>query len=105
MGEEWPKVIRIPTLIYSATIQQQPPDNKHSQGYAEVNLNPVNMLDLGVKEVIVSYGIHSPFVRQMLNWWATKNRIISQGFSFSSVGSWSSITMENLVDRARALEQ
>lgn len=37
MGEGWPKVIRTPTLIYPATIQQPPPDNKHSQGYAEVN--------------------------------------------------------------------
>lgn len=50
MEEEQPKVIRIPTLIYPATVQQQPPDNKHSQGYAEVNWNPVNMLDLELRK-------------------------------------------------------
>ena len=30
------------------------------------------------KEVIVSYGMHSPFVKQMLNSWSTSNRIIPQ---------------------------
>lgn len=31
-----------------------------------------------VKEEIISYGMHSTFVKQMLNPWATHNRIISQ---------------------------
>lgn len=31
MGQKWPKVIRTPTLIYLATVQQQPLDNKHSK--------------------------------------------------------------------------
>lgn len=30
------------------------------------------------KEAIISYGMHSTFVKQMLNSWATHNRIISQ---------------------------
>lgn len=28
-SEEWPKVIRKPTLIYLFTLQEQPPDNKY----------------------------------------------------------------------------
>ena len=37
------------------------------------------MLDLSrFNEVIVSYGMHSLFVKQMLNSWSTCNRIISQ---------------------------
>lgn len=38
-----------------------------TQGYAEVNWNPVEMLDLKrFKEVVISLGMHSPFVKQML---------------------------------------
>ena len=37
------------------------------------------MLDLRrFDKVIVSYGIHSPFVKQMLNSWSTCNRITLQ---------------------------
>ena len=37
------------------------------------------MLDLRrVKEAIVSYGMHSPFVKQMLNLWSVCNRIITK---------------------------
>ena len=39
----------------------------------------VSMLDLKrFKEVIISNGMHSPYVKQMLNLWATWNRIIPQ---------------------------
>ena len=37
------------------------------------------MLDLRrLKEAIVSYGMHSSFVRQMLKSWTTKNRTVPQ---------------------------
>ena len=78
--EEWPTVIRTPTLIYPITIQEQSPDDRHPQGYAEVNWNPVETLDWKRYEAGVSYGVHSPFVKQMLNSWATRNRIIPQGW-------------------------
>ena len=60
--EGWPKVIRKPTL-----------------GYEEVKWNPVEILDLRrFKAAVTSYGINSPYVKQMLNSWATQNRIIPQ---------------------------
>ena len=44
---------------------------------AEANWTPVPMLDLRrFKESIVSYGMHSPFVKQTLNIWSVCNRII-----------------------------
>ena len=44
---------------------------------AEANWIPVPMLDLRrFKESIVSYGMHSPFVKQMLNIWSVCKRII-----------------------------
>lgn len=44
--EECPIVIRTSTLTYPITIQEQSPDDRHPQGSAEVNWNPVEMLDL-----------------------------------------------------------
>jgi hypothetical protein len=32
------------------------------------------------KEAMISYGMHSPSVRQILNNWATQNRLISQAW-------------------------
>lgn len=47
--------------------------------HLEVNWNPVQMLDLKrFKEAVVAYAMHSLFVSQMLNSWATPNRIIPQ---------------------------
>lgn len=60
--ERRPKVIRKPTLCYG-----------------EVPCNPLEVLDLRrFKEDVVSYGMHSPFVKWILNSWATQNRIIPQ---------------------------
>lgn len=72
--EEQSKVIRKPTLLYH---QEWPPDDRQLQGYSEVNWNPIEILYLKrFKEAIDSYGMHSPFVKQMLNSWTTWNRII-----------------------------
>ena len=56
------------------------------------------------KEVIVSYGIHSPFVKQMLNSWSMYKRTIPQdwGSLVTAVfAAWVSFTMEDLVERWR----
>ena len=69
-GEECPKVIRTPTLIYSVTVQQEPPDGMQPQDYLEVNWDTLDTLELKrFKETIVSYGMPSFFVRQILNSW------------------------------------
>ena len=71
--EEQPKVFRQPTLIYLVTLQEMP----NNRGSVTANWTPVPMLDLRrFKEAIVSYGMHSPFVKQMLNWWSVCNKII-----------------------------
>lgn len=47
--------------------------------YTEAHWNPVEMLDLRrFKEAIVSYGMHLPFKKWMLNLRATRNRILPQ---------------------------
>lgn len=64
--EELPKVFKQPTLIYPVTIQEQLPNDRYPQGCARAKWTPVEMLELKrQKEMIVSYGIHSPFVKQM----------------------------------------
>ena len=52
------------TLIYPVTFKKM----KNDKDNTEASWAPIYMLDLRrVKEAIVSYGMHSPFVRQILN--------------------------------------
>ena len=69
--EEQNKVFVQPTLIYTITIQELSNDS------VRVKWTPVPVLGLRrFKETRVTYGIHSPFVKQMLNSWSLCNRII-----------------------------
>lgn len=66
--EEQTKVVRKPTLIYPVTVQEQPPDDRHPEGYSEVKSDSIEMLDFKrFKEAIVSCDMHSSSVKQMLN--------------------------------------
>lgn len=50
----------------------------NDRGTVKPNCIPVPILDLGkFKEMIVSFGMHSPFVKQMLGIWSVCNRVIS----------------------------
>ena len=51
------------------------------QGYAEIQMNPIDILDLKrFKGAVFSYSSHSPYVQQMLNSWAIQDRIILQAW-------------------------
>lgn len=77
--EKLSNVIIKSNLIYSLTIQDQPPNESYCQGYGRTYQNPIEMLDLmRFKEAIVSSITHSPSVRQILYSRATSNRIIPQ---------------------------
>lgn len=50
------------------------PANGVEQGYGERGWRAVEMIDLRwFKEAVVSYGRHKPYVKQILNNWATQN--------------------------------
>ena len=61
------------------------------------------MLDLKrFKEAIVSYGIHSLFGEADIKFLGNLEQSYStklERFSYSNIGSWSSVTMENMVER------
>lgn len=83
------KVIRKPTLVYPVTIQEWPSDDGHPWGYAEVRWNPVERLDLRrFKESIILYGVHLPYLKQMLNSRATQNRTIPQDWKSLAIVVW-----------------
>ena len=64
--EEQPMVFKQPTLTYPVTLQKLP----NGRGSFTDNWTPVPMLDLRrFKEARVSYGIPSPYMKQMLNSW------------------------------------
>lgn len=60
-------------------MQQIPANYQHPQGYVQINWKPPDMPDLKrLKGAVVAYGMPSPYVRQILNLWATQNRVIPQ---------------------------
>ena len=72
--EEQPKVFRKSTLIYPVTLQELP----NGRGSVVDNCILVPLLDLKrFKEAIVLNGMHSTFLKQMLNSWSVCYRIIS----------------------------
>ncbi|KAL6093698.1 hypothetical protein STEG23_031128 [Scotinomys teguina] len=62
---------------YPVIIHERPADDTHPEPYVTHTLQPISIRDFkNMKEAIVTYGIHSTYVKQMLNSWSTSNRII-----------------------------
>lgn len=71
--EDQSKITRKATLIHPGTLQEVP----NERDSVRASWTPVTLLYLGkFKEAVVSYGIQSAFVKQMLNTWSVCNRII-----------------------------
>lgn len=63
-------------------------------------MTTMQVLDLRrFKEAMVSFGMYSFFVRQMLNSWSTIYPTKLERLGYSSTEAWSSITVEDLVER------
>ena len=54
-----------------------------------------------VKEAIVTYGIYSPSIKQMLNSWSSCNCAYPYGlveYGYHCFGGWATFTVENKVE-------
>lgn len=52
-------------------------DERHLQGYQEFKWWPIEALDLKrFKETVMTHGLHSPYVIQVVNNWATQNHMV-----------------------------
>ncbi|KAL6084413.1 hypothetical protein STEG23_018453 [Scotinomys teguina] len=64
-------------MAYPVIVHERPTDDTHPEPYVTHTLQPISIRDFkNMKEAIVTYGIHSTYVKQMLNSWSTSNRII-----------------------------
>ncbi|KAL6080886.1 hypothetical protein STEG23_003438 [Scotinomys teguina] len=97
-------------MVYPVIIHERPADDTHPEPYVTRTLQPISIRDFkNMKEAIVTYGIHSTYVKQMLNSWSTSNRIIpddwhqltSAVLEYSQQLQWKSWLREE----ARNLEQ
>ncbi|KAL6038953.1 hypothetical protein STEG23_010042 [Scotinomys teguina] len=97
-------------MAYPVIIHERPADDTHPEPYVTHTLQPISIRDFkNMKEAIVTYGIHSTYVKQMLNSWSTSNRIIpddwhqltSAVLEYSQQLQWKSWLREE----ARNLEQ
>lgn len=77
MIKQEPKVVRKPTFLYPVTLQELSSEGRYPQDYVEVKWNHIEILHLrSFKKVLVLYGMHSLYKKQVLNSWVTQNRII-----------------------------
>ncbi|KAL6033426.1 hypothetical protein STEG23_026260, partial [Scotinomys teguina] len=97
-------------MAYPVIVNERPADDTHPEPYVTHTLQPISIRDFkNMKEAIVTYGIHSTYVKQMLNSWSTSNRIIpddwhqltSAVLEYSQQLQWKSWLREE----ARNLEQ
>ncbi|KAL6085159.1 hypothetical protein STEG23_014876, partial [Scotinomys teguina] len=108
------KVVKSPNgshpMVYPVIVHERPADDTHPEPYVTHTLQPISIRDFkNMKEAIVTYGIHSTYVKQMLNSWSTSNRIIpddwhqltSAVLEYSQQLQWKSWLREE----ARNLEQ
>lgn len=59
---------------YPDITSEKPENTHHKKGYKECNWKPICMNDIKVmKQAVVSYGMHSPFVWKMVKTWASSN--------------------------------
>lgn len=73
--EGWPGITRS-SLVFPVIVQQVP-SNGADHDYSEITWCAIEMIDQRCfKEAMVSYEINSSYVKQILNNWATQNRII-----------------------------
>ncbi|KAL6089348.1 hypothetical protein STEG23_017836 [Scotinomys teguina] len=64
-------------MAYPVIVHERPADDTHPKPYVTHTLQPISIGDFkNMKEAIVTYGIHSTYVKQILNSWSTSNRII-----------------------------
>ncbi|KAL6033009.1 hypothetical protein STEG23_015477 [Scotinomys teguina] len=64
-------------MAYPVIVHERPADDTHPEPYVTHTLQPISIRDFkNMKEAIVTYGIHSTYVKLMLNSWSTSNRII-----------------------------
>ncbi|ERE68969.1 Retroviral nucleocapsid protein Gag containing protein [Cricetulus griseus] len=70
------KVVTCTPLFYPPTMIEKPSTKKHPQGQVAYVWQPIQLKDLTrIKESVVSYGLHSPYVKKLLHSWATFNTV------------------------------
>lgn len=73
---DFPKVAMRSPMVFPVSVSEKPATKKQSNGPIAYHWEPIQMKDLkNIKEAIVMYGLHSPFVRELLTSWATVNKV------------------------------
>lgn len=98
------------TMAYPVILRERPGNKGHPEPYTDIIVQPIPMRDFKeIKEAITTHGIHSTFVKQLLNSWSTSNRVIPEDWKqltsavleYSQQLQWKSW----LKEEARNLEQ
>ena len=67
-------------LILLLFLKKKTANSKYPKGYTEYKWKPIHMKDLkNNKKSMVSCSMHSPYVRQLVKIWASRNKVIPHG--------------------------
>ena len=62
---------------YTVISSDKPSSSKHPKGFKECKWQPIGMNDLKeIKQAVVSYDLHSPFISEMGKVWESSNKAI-----------------------------
>lgn len=66
-------------MVYTIMVTEKTATKKHPKEFVECHWEPICMKDLKViKEVVASYGMHSSYVRKLVESGATRSRVTSK---------------------------
>lgn len=82
LQEDLLKVVMPSSMVFPVSMTEKPATKKHPNGLVVYQWEPIQIKGLkGIKQAIVSYGIHYPYVRELLNSLASANRVTPEDWS------------------------
>lgn len=66
----------LPKVPFPGTMTERPASQRNQTSSTTRGTKPIPMTELkGIKQAMVAYGVHSPYVKELLSTWATANKI------------------------------
>ena len=84
--------------FYPVITSEKPANTQYSN--TECKWKPIVMKALkDIKQTVVSDGMHSPFIRELVKVWASSSSTILASLNLSSARRWTTVTLEILLER------
>lgn len=76
LGNQRNMATRHPKVAFPVTVVERPSSRRNQSGSTTQKWEPIPMKDMkSIKNAIMTFEVHSPYVKQLLSTWATNNKI------------------------------